>query len=96
MTWPEIGPKSHYSAEMFPGQVIVGIGLGPALPDILLSATAGLSGDRGATGSVVINRRRQIGCVIGVSVPVALLGTPLTKIRADVLSGMTPVPATAG
>ena len=73
-----IGPDSHYFAEMFPGQVIVGIGVGLALPTILSSATANLPPDRGSTGSAVVNMSRQIGSVLGVSLLVALLGTPTT------------------
>ena len=71
-----VGAQSHYVSEMLPGQLIVGAGVGFALPTILSSATADLPADRASTGSAIVNMSRQIGSVIGISVLVALLGTP--------------------
>jgi len=58
------------------GQLLVGAGVGFALPTILSSGTAELPPARSATGSAVLNMNRQIGAVLGVSVLVAVLGSP--------------------
>jgi EmrB/QacA subfamily drug resistance transporter len=73
-----LGQAPHYVSEMLPGQIVGGVGVGLALPTILSSATAGLPMMMAATGSAVVNMSRQIGSVIGVSLLVALLGTPRT------------------
>src|SRR4051794_15229526 len=72
-----VGPTPHYATELLPGWLIGGIGVGFALPTILSAATADLPADRSATGSAVINMSRQVGTVLGVSVLVALLGSPV-------------------
>jgi MFS family permease len=73
-----IGPVPHYFTELLPGQLIGGIGVGLALPTILSSGTSGLPPVQAAT----VNMSRQIGSVIGISVLVALLGTPTTYAAA--------------
>lgn len=77
-----LGSSPQYFSEMFPAQIITGIGVGLALPTILSSATADLPLARSATGSAIVNMSRQIGSVIGVSVLIALLGTPTTYAAA--------------
>ena len=51
--------------------------VGFALPAILSSATADLSAADAATGSAVVNMSRQIGTALGVSLVVAVLGSPV-------------------
>ncbi|KJF23366.1 MFS transporter [Rhodococcus sp. AD45-ID] len=65
----------HYAAQLLPGWIITGIGVGLALPTILSQATADLPAARSATGSAVISMSRQIGTVLGVSILIAVLGT---------------------
>ncbi len=72
-----VGQTPHYATEILPGWLIGGIGVGLALPTILSSATADLPPARAATGSAVVNMNRQIGTALGVSLVVALLGTPV-------------------
>jgi len=77
LTLSRIGPDgSHYADELLPGHLLVGIGIGFTLPTILASATHDLPQHRASTGSAVINMARQLGFVLGVSVLVAVLGTP--------------------
>jgi EmrB/QacA subfamily drug resistance transporter len=78
LTQSLVGAHGDYVGAMLPGQLIGGAGIGLALPTIISSATANLPRSRASTGSAVINMTRQIGIVIGVSVLVALLGTPAT------------------
>jgi hypothetical protein len=72
-----VGADPSYATELLPGWLIGGVGVGFALPTILSAATADLPAERSATGSAVVNMSRQIGTVLGVSVLVALLGTPV-------------------
>ncbi|MPQ99069.1 DHA2 family efflux MFS transporter permease subunit [Modestobacter sp. I12A-02628] len=72
-----LGPEVDYLADALPGWLIGGAGVGLALPTILSNATADLPPSRSATGSAVVNMSRQVGTVLGVSVLVALLGTPV-------------------
>jgi EmrB/QacA subfamily drug resistance transporter len=72
-----VGPDPHYAADILPGWLIGGAGVGLALPAILSSATADLPPAQAATGSAVVSMNRQIGTAIGVSLVVALLGTPI-------------------
>jgi EmrB/QacA subfamily drug resistance transporter len=71
-----VGAVPAYAAAMLPGWLVGGVGVGLALPTIMSSATADLPPQRAATGSAVVSMARQIGLVLGVSVFVAVVGTP--------------------
>ena len=72
-----LGASPSYASELLPCLLVGGAGVGLALPTILASATADLPPARAATGSAVVNMSRQIGSVLGVSILIALLGTPV-------------------
>ncbi|MER5449339.1 MFS transporter [Streptomyces sp. NPDC002764] len=74
----QVGASPDYAGELLPGWLIGGAGVGLALPNILSAATADLPPSQGATGSAIVNMSRQIGTAIGVSLVVAVLGTPTT------------------
>ena len=71
-----VGATPDYVGEILPGWLIGGAGVGLALPNILSSATADLPQAQAATGSAVVNMSRQIGTALGVSLVVAVLGSP--------------------
>jgi len=73
-----VGPTPNYAGAMLPGLLIGGIGVGLALPAILSSATADLPQAQAATGSAVVNMSRQLGTALGISLLVAVLGSPMT------------------
>jgi EmrB/QacA subfamily drug resistance transporter len=67
---------SDYAGEMLPGLLLTGVGVGLVLPSLASAAASSLPPARFATGSAVYTMTRQIGFVLGVSVLVAVLGTP--------------------
>ena len=72
-----VGAHPHYASGILPGWLIGGAGVGFAFPTIMSAATADLPAARAATGSAVVSMSRQIGLVLGVSVFVAVLGSPV-------------------
>jgi hypothetical protein len=68
--------EPSYAADVLPGWLIGGVGVGFALPTIMSAATADLPPARSSTGSAVVTMARQVGFVLGVSVFVAVVGTP--------------------
>lgn len=60
---------------MLPGWLVIGAGVGLALPTIMATAAGSLPPHSFATGSAVVNMVRQTGLAIGVAVLVAILGT---------------------
>jgi hypothetical protein len=77
ITSMRVGAVPHYAADLLPGWLVGGAGVGLALPAILSSATVDLPSAQAATGSAVVNMSRQIGTALGVSLVVAVLGTPV-------------------
>jgi MFS family permease len=71
-----VGAPQAYATEILPGWLLGGVGVGFALPTIMSAATADLPAARAATGSAVVTMARQVGFVLGVSVFVAVIGTP--------------------
>jgi EmrB/QacA subfamily drug resistance transporter len=68
--------EPSYLARFLPLWLLGGVGVGLALPTIMSAATADLPPASTATGSAVVNMSRQIGAVLGISVLVAVLGSP--------------------
>ena len=71
-----VGAHPSYAGDFLPGWLIVGVGVGFALPTIISAATADLPPARSATGSAVVMMARQIGIALGVALFVAVVGTP--------------------
>ena len=71
-----LGAEPSYVDRFLPLWLLGGVGVGLALPTIMSAATADLPPERTATGSAVVNMSRQIGAVLGISVLVAVLGSP--------------------
>ncbi|GIJ48222.1 MFS transporter [Virgisporangium aliadipatigenens] len=71
-----------YAADFLPGLIVVGFGVGLALPTVVAVATAALPEERLATGSGIVTMGRQLGAVLGVAVLVSVLGSPRTPAAA--------------
>ena len=71
-----VGAHPSYVTDILPGWLVGGVGVGFALPTIMSAATADLPPARTSTGSGVVTMSRQVGLVLGVSIFVAVVGTP--------------------
>jgi hypothetical protein len=78
-----VGGTPSYAAEVLPGMMISGAGVGLVIPTMFSAATSTLPPARFATGTAVTSMSRQIGVALGVAVLVAILGT---SSAGDVLS----------
>jgi EmrB/QacA subfamily drug resistance transporter len=83
-----IGLGHEYVTALLPGLLIVGLGVGLALPTLTSAATAALPPDRFATGSGIVNMSRQLGSVLGVAILIAVIGAPtLQTVIGDFHNG---------
>ncbi len=79
LSWVDrISLAPHWAGAMLPGSLLVGIGVGLTLPTLVAVASTSLPPERFATGSGVITMARQVGFTLGVSVLVAVIGSPAT------------------
>ena len=72
----DLGTAPDYVGEFLPATVLTGAGVGLSFSSLSSAAVAELPPARFATGSAVVACARQIGAVLGVSVLVAVVGTP--------------------
>jgi hypothetical protein len=70
-----LGAQSNYAATILPGLLVIGIGVGFAIPTLVAAGTGGLRADQTSTGSAIVQMGRQIGSVLGVAVLVVILGS---------------------
>jgi EmrB/QacA subfamily drug resistance transporter len=77
-----VGVHPDYVAEMLPGQLIAGLGIGLTFPILGAAAVSTLPVSRFSVGSAVGQTGRQIGGAIGVAILVVLLGTPRSPAQA--------------
>src|SRR5207253_1219351 len=71
-----LGGQPDYLGAFLPATVLTGAGVGLTYSSLSSAAVAELPPARFATGSAVVACARQIGAVLGVSVLVAVVGTP--------------------
>jgi EmrB/QacA subfamily drug resistance transporter len=70
------GLHPDYLAQVLPGSLLTGAGVGLTLPTIMSTGTSSLPPQALATGPAAINMLRQVGVAIGVAILVAVIGTP--------------------
>ncbi|WP_079258171.1 MFS transporter [Streptomyces malaysiensis] len=70
------GASPHWAAHWLPTLVLNGIGVGLALSTLNSAAAKALPPERFGVGTAINNSFRQLGALLGVSVFVAVLGTP--------------------
>ncbi|WP_327352455.1 MFS transporter [Streptomyces sp. NBC_01304] len=74
--------QPEYVKVLLPGVLLFGAGSALAITALMNAATAGLAPTAFATGSAIVNMVRQLGMALGVSLFIALLGTPDTPEEA--------------
>jgi uncharacterized protein (TIGR00369 family) len=72
----QIGAEPNYAAEMLPGLLITGAGVGLSIATLSSAAAASLPPQRFSTGIAVLTMSRQIGSALGVAILIAIVGTP--------------------
>ncbi len=72
------GLHPNYLGQVLPGTICTGIGVGLTLPTFMATGASALPSHAFATGSAVVNMLRQVGLAVGVSIFVAVVGTPAT------------------
>jgi EmrB/QacA subfamily drug resistance transporter len=70
-----VGTTPHYAADLLPGLVTGGAGVGLVIPSLAGASTITLPPARFATGTAVLSMTRQIGMALGVAVLIAIFGT---------------------
>jgi EmrB/QacA subfamily drug resistance transporter len=68
------GVTSGYAADMLPGYLVGGAGIGLALPTLTAAGATALPPGRLATGTGILTMARQVGAVVGVAVLVVIVG----------------------
>src|SRR5829696_7649054 len=71
-----VGLEPHYLADVLPGQILTGVGVGLMLPAFTATAAATLPPERLATGIGVQTMFRQLGAALGLAAWVAIAGHP--------------------
>jgi NTE family protein len=71
-----LGSQPDLLGAWLPGQVLVGAGIGLALPALTSAAARSLPPHRFATGVAMSLTSRQLGIVLGIALIVAVIGTP--------------------
>jgi EmrB/QacA subfamily drug resistance transporter len=82
---------STYAADVLPGLLVIGVGLGLVFAPAQTAATAGVGAADAGVASAMINTAQQIGGSIGT----ALLSTFAATSASNVLAGRAPTPALA-
>jgi hypothetical protein len=72
------GLHPDYVLQVLPGTLLTGAGVGLTMPTFMSTGAGALPPQAFATGSAVLNMLRQVGLAVGVSVFVAVVGTPST------------------
>lgn len=76
MLWwvARLTPHPSYVADMLPGSVLTGFGIGLVQPVMTAVAATSVPPTRFATGGAVLNVARQIGTALGIALVIAILG----------------------
>jgi EmrB/QacA subfamily drug resistance transporter len=82
----QISPTGSYWVDLFPGFIILGIGLGFTFVPISIAALAGVTGRDAGLASGLINTSQQIGGALGL----ALLTTVSTRHTANLIASGEP------
>ena len=77
-----LGVEADYVGQVLPGWLVIGAGVGFALPTLVGAASRGLAPHQTSTGSAIVQMGRQIGSVLGVALLVVILGSTVSRQHA--------------
>ncbi len=81
----QVSPNGSYVSDLFPGFLIIGVGMGFSFVPISIAALAGVQGPEAGLASGLINTSQQIGGALGL----ALLTTVATTHTTSLLESGT-------
>jgi EmrB/QacA subfamily drug resistance transporter len=90
----QISPTGSYLTDLFPGFIILGIGLGFTFVPISIAALAGVTGKDAGLASGLINTSQQIGGALGLAILTTVATSHISKLAPD--GNPTPADLTSG
>ena len=87
-----IDVNSTYAANLLPGLLIMGIGMGTAMPAAIQTATLGVRADHAGVASAVVSTSQQVGGAVGTAVLNTLATTAATGYVATHATTNPPAP----
>ena len=79
----QISANGSYFSDLFPGFIILGIGLGFTFVPISIAALAGVTGRDAGLASGLINTSQQIGGALGLAILTTVATSHITKLAPD-------------
>lgn len=88
LLFTQIRVNGTYLRDLFPGFILIGIGLGFAFVPVSIAALAGVKPQEAGLASGLINTSQQIGGALGVAI--------LTAVAVNTSSSVPPIPGQTG
>jgi EmrB/QacA subfamily drug resistance transporter len=85
----QISVDGSYVADLLPGFILIGVGLGFAFVPVSIAALAGATGEEAGLQSGLINTNQQIGGAIGLAILITISTTRSDKLIDDGVSELT-------
>ena len=79
----QISPNGSYFTDLFPGFIILGIGLGFTFVPISIAALAGVTGRDAGLASGLINTSQQIGGALGLAILTTVATSHISKLAPN-------------
>jgi hypothetical protein len=79
----QVSPQGSYAADLLPGFLLVGVGLGFSFVPVSIAALAGIGSREAGLASGLINTTQQIGGALGLAVLATVSTTRTESLLAD-------------
>jgi EmrB/QacA subfamily drug resistance transporter len=83
LLFTQISPNGSYFSDLFPGFIVLGIGLGFTFVPISIAALAGVTGRDAGLASGLINTSQQIGGALGLAILTTVSTHQITKLLGE-------------
>jgi MFS family permease len=88
LLFTQVSVDGSYWTDLFPGFLVIGLGMPFVFVPVTIAAVAGVSHDQAGLASGLINTSQQIGGALGI----AVLSAIATSVTSDALAGGTAQP----